>query len=115
MGIDIRNVNEKLDWIHGSPNDDAIQVTIAQTNPSGTNQRTTVTVADAGTTAYTTDQLVEMINRVHVFDADDNSFLGTGVHTNVVTYAGGSTNVIALVEFDDLVGAVVPAYGEGYT
>lgn len=116
MGIDIRNVNEKLDWIHGSPNDDAIEISIAQTNPSGTEQKTTVTVDDPGTTGYTAAQLQDMINRVHVFKAADSTFLATGAHSNEVTYdPGASTDVIAIVEFDDLVGAVVPASGDGHT
>lgn len=116
MGIDIRPVNEKLDWVHGSPNDHGIQLSIAQTNPSGTQQKTTVTVTDAGTSGYTTAQLQKMINRLYIFDQDDNSFLAVGVHTDSVTYDdGAATDVIALVNFDDLVADVVPARGAGYT
>lgn len=116
MGVTLSKSVEKGDWVKGSPNDNGIQISIANTNPSGTTQRTTVTVSDNGSANdYTTAQLQAMIRTITVFDSATGAFAAQSTRQNTVDQTGGSNDVVAVVEFDEPIGDAVAAYGAGYT
>ena len=51
----------------------AIEMTVANTNPSGTTQRSTVTISNAGTSGKTVNQLAAMIDRITIFDVSSGN------------------------------------------
>lgn len=116
MGVTLSNSVEKGDWVHGSPNDNGIQISLTNTNPSGTTQRTTVTVSDNGSANdYTTAELQEMIKKITVYDSASGAYKAQSTRSNVCDQSGGSNDIVAVVEFDAPIGDAVAAYGVGYT
>lgn len=114
MGVTLNDSVRRDDWLLGrEQNDKAIKIQLTNTNPSGTDQKTAVTVADAGTSGKTTVQLEALISRTILF-ATDGTYKGQADDKAVTLSSSGSTDIIAVCEFDNL-GYAVPGYRAGYT
>lgn len=115
---------EKHSDLMGRANEDNIEVTLANTNPSGTNTKSTFTISAAGDSAYTTAQLASVVQRIHLFDMsagnqglalgtyDRADFTITGSTVAVTADHGATKAIIGVVEFAD--GNTVPTYAAGY-
>ena len=58
--------NPRLDWLKGAKNNPkGVLITVTNSDPGGGDQRSTIAVANAGTSGKTTAQLAASINKKH--------------------------------------------------
>lgn len=113
MSWDVKDNVERRDWLKGNgKNPEALHIAVTNTDGGGGNQTTTITFSAVGTSTKTANQLKASIKRLHIFGTN-GAYIASVEDSNVVSYAGGTQAIVAVVELEDD-GYVIAGYSAGF-